>query len=312
MDSDVRRVADVDRRAVGERLLAADSGPHLPPGTPGSAASSPRDGRGTARRVRIPARSGTSEPPVPRPDGGAGSRPPRAPASKPKLHPSRNAVRSAFHASRTSAASTGGPPRVVTRYRGTSVRRSAPGARVVSTGLSLISRRGQGLGFRSQNVLKSPASDRGSTIRFAWANPGHAPEVLSSNCPLRQAARSAAGDDNGSPAFRNVDSSEIAGGAFCIGVGLRANSTGTSMFTGRRSAGQLLCKCSPARRRGRLGAPVSDRHRPPPAGERVRVATTDGATPSVSAIGPGWICAVRGSERRACRSGDRRSSRCRN
>ena len=42
----------------------------------------------------------------------------------------------------------------------------------------------------------------------------------------------------------------------------------------------------------RLGAPVSDRHRPPEAGERGLAARTDGAPPSASAIRPGggaWL-----------------------
>ena len=49
---------------------------------------------------------------------------------------------------------------------------------------------------------------------------------------------------------------------------------------------------APARRREPLGAPVSDRHRPPPAGEHVLAARSDGATPSASAIRPGggrWL-----------------------
>ena len=44
---------------------------------------------------------------------------------------------------------------------------------------------------------------------------------------------------------------------------------------------------APARRRGRLGAPVSDRHRPPLAGEHVLAARRGGATPLASRSGPG-------------------------
>ena len=61
----------------------------------------------------------------------------------------------------------------------------------------------------------------------------------------------------------------------------------------------MLCKCSPARRRGWLGAPVSDRHRPPPAGERVLAARTDGATPCSSSIRPGGSTWLRPSGPRA-------------
>ena len=62
-----------------------------------------------------------------------------------------------------------------------------------------------------------------------------------------------------------------------------------------------LLNAASARRRGRLGAPVSDRHRPPPAGERVIAARTDGATPGSSAIWPGGRYAV-AALRAACRS----------
>ena len=40
---------------------------------------------------------------------------------------------------------------------------------------------------------------------------------------------------------------------------------------------------------GRLGAPVSDRHRPPPAGEHVLAARRGGATPLASPSGPGAV-----------------------
>ena len=58
---------------------------------------------------------------------------------------------------------------------------------------------------------------------------------------------------------------------------------------------------APARRRGRLGAPVSDRHRPPPAGEHVLAARRDGAKPPTSAIWPGRPYVV-AALRAACRS----------
>ena len=67
-----------------------------------------------------------------------------------------------------------------------------------------------------------------------------------------------------------------------------------------RPEGRLLCKGSPARRRGRLGAPVSDRHRPPPAGEHVLAARRGGATPPDSPSGPGRY--VVAALRAACRS----------
>ena len=53
---------------------------------------------------------------------------------------------------------------------------------------------------------------------------------------------------------------------------------------------------------GWLGAPVSDRHRPPEAGERVAAAPTDGATPSASAVRPEVAACRRGPGGPLCRS----------
>ena len=88
------------------------------------------------------------------------------------------------------------------------------------------------------------------------------------------------GDPNSCPANHPVSSKAL------IAPGCRRD--GTHAWE-RRPPGQLLCKCGPARRRGRLGAPVSDRHRPPPAGEHVLAHAGVARRRPASPSGPGAV-----------------------
>ena len=88
-------------------------------------------------------------------------------------------------------------PTHVPRYFGKSVRKSASPLTSHAGGWgspgSVTSRRGQGLGLRTQKVMKSRACSRGRITRLAWTKPGQRPAVLPVKCPARINRRRAPG-----------------------------------------------------------------------------------------------------------------------
>ena len=94
-------------------------------------------------------------------------------ASKLKLQPSSTDTRSFRHQPMASVAESAWTPSTNNRYRGTSVRRSLPGAeRTASMPCSTTSTMGHGLGLRPAKATKSEATARGNTTRLACTQPG--------------------------------------------------------------------------------------------------------------------------------------------
>ena len=94
-------------------------------------------------------------------------------ASKLKLHPSSTDTRSSLHQSVASVAESVWAPSTNRRYRGTSMRRSLPGAvSTASVPCSTTSTMGHGLGLRTANAMKPEATARGNTTRLACTHPG--------------------------------------------------------------------------------------------------------------------------------------------